>query len=111
MSVVLVTGRAGGIGRETARRLVELGHTVHLGVRDLASGRTVADEVGGVAVQLDVTDTASVTAALAEVGRAAGRLDVLVNNAGIPDNTAGVDGIDGDTALGCSTRTSRASSG
>lgn len=99
MSVVLVTGASRGIGRETARRLVELGHTVHLGVRDLASGRTVADEVGGVAVQLDVTDTASVTAALAEVGRAAGRLDVLVNNAGIPDNTAGVDGIDGDTAL------------
>jgi len=99
MSTVLVTGATRGIGRETARQLAERGHTVFLGARDLERGRAVAAEVGALPVLLDVTDTSSVSSALAEVGARAGRLDVLVNNAGIPDNTVGVDDVDGDVAL------------
>lgn len=99
MSIVLVTGATRGIGRETARRLRAAGHRVYLGARDLARGRDVAAELGAEPVQLDVTDSASVREALRLIGEREGRLDVLVNNAGVPDNTVEVDAIDGDVAL------------
>ncbi|GAB3945068.1 SDR family NAD(P)-dependent oxidoreductase [Micromonospora vulcania] len=83
MTTTLVTGGNRGLGRETVRRLVELGHTVYLGARDAASGRAVAEQLGAQFVQLDVTDDDSVTAAAAEITRREGRLDVLINNAGI----------------------------
>jgi NAD(P)-dependent dehydrogenase (short-subunit alcohol dehydrogenase family) len=82
MSVILITGANKGIGLETARQLVDAGHTVHLGSRDPERGRVAAEQVGGHAIQLDVTDDASVAAAAAALD-AAGGLDVLVNNAGI----------------------------
>jgi NAD(P)-dependent dehydrogenase (short-subunit alcohol dehydrogenase family) len=89
-TVALVTGATRGIGRESVRRLAELGWTVWLGARDLEDGATVAREItaalpsGDVrAVALDVTEEASVTAAADRVAEESGRLDVLVNNAGI----------------------------
>ncbi|GAA2018681.1 SDR family NAD(P)-dependent oxidoreductase [Pseudokineococcus marinus] len=94
MTISLITGATKGIGLETARQLVELGHVVYLGARDLVRGERAAAEVGARAVQLDVTDEASVTAALAEVDAAEGRLDVLVHNAGVLET-----GLDGDAAL------------
>ncbi|MFT4210483.1 MAG: SDR family NAD(P)-dependent oxidoreductase [Microbacterium sp.] len=81
--VALVTGSSQGIGRETARRLVEAGHTVYVAARDAERGAAAAAEVGARFVLLDVTSDASVTAAAAQVGAQAGHLDVLVNNAGI----------------------------
>lgn len=86
--IALITGANKGIGRETARQLGALGHTVWLGCRDEARGTKAADELrqAGIRahfVQLDITDEASVRAAAAKVEAEAGRLDVLVNNAGI----------------------------
>jgi len=83
MTVTLVTGANKGLGRETVRRLTELGHDVYLGARDGARGREAASELGATFVQLDVTDDDSVAAALAAVSERSGRLDVLVNNAGV----------------------------
>ena len=83
MTVTLVTGANKGIGYETARRLVEVGHTVYVGARSPERGEKAAAELGARFVQLDVTDDASVAAALATIEAAEGRLDVLVNNAGI----------------------------
>ena len=95
MTVTLITGANKGIGYETARRLLELGHTVYVGARDTERGERAAAELGARFVQLDVTDDASVSAALAAVDAAEGRLDVLVNNAGIL-----ADGVvDGPAAL------------
>ncbi len=82
--VTLVTGATRGLGRETARRLHELGHTVYLGARDAKTGEAAAGELGARFVQLDVTDDASVREAAADIDRREGRLDVLINNAGIP---------------------------
>src|SRR5579863_1008873 len=83
MTVTLVTGANKGLGYETARRLIDRGHTVYLGARDSGRGEAAAAELGGRFVQLDVTDDASVNSALAVVAEREGRLDVLVNNAGI----------------------------
>ena len=83
MTVTLITGANKGIGFETARQLVELGHTVYIGARDAGRGEKAAAELGARSVQLDVTDDASVTAALATIDATEGRLDVLVHNAGI----------------------------
>ena len=81
--ITLITGANKGIGRETARRLHEAGHTVIIGARDARRGQVAADELGVAFVQLDVTDQASVETAVQRVDAEHGRLDVLVNNAGI----------------------------
>ncbi|WP_405819698.1 SDR family NAD(P)-dependent oxidoreductase [Streptomyces sp. NBC_01390] len=95
MTVTLITGANKGIGFETARQLLELGHVVYVGARDVERGEKAAAELGARFVQLDVTDDASVNSALATIGSAAGRLDVLVHNAGV----LGDGDIDGPKAL------------
>lgn len=82
MTTTLITGANQGLGKETARQLVEAGHTVYLGCRDDARGRAAADELGARSVRLDVTDDVSIAAAFAQI-EADGGLDVLINNAGI----------------------------
>lgn len=79
MTTTVITGGNKGLGRETARQLLTLGHEVWIGARDPERGRRAADELGARFVQLDVTDDDSVIAAAAAVGP----VDVLVNNAGI----------------------------
>ncbi len=83
MTTTLITGANKSLGYETARRLIEAGHTVWMAARDPERGRQAADALGGRFVQLDVTSDDSIAAA-AETVAAAGGLDVLINNAGIP---------------------------
>ncbi len=95
MTITLITGANKGIGFETAKQLIEVGHTVYIGARDVERGEQAAAALGARFVQLDVTDDASVNRALATVDAVEGRLDVLVNNAGIL-----ADGVvDGPAAL------------
>ncbi len=82
MTTTLITGANKGLGYETARRLIEAGHTVWMGARDATRGQQAADALGGRFVQLDVTSDAAVAAAVETIA-AAGGLDVLINNAGI----------------------------
>lgn len=67
MTITLITGGNKGLGREAARRLIGLGHTVYLGARDAGRGQATADELGARFLPLDVTGDASVTAAAAEL--------------------------------------------
>jgi NAD(P)-dependent dehydrogenase (short-subunit alcohol dehydrogenase family) len=83
MTVTLITGANKGLGYETARQLIERGHTVYVGARSAGLGEVAAKALGAVHVQLDVTDDASVGAALDVIGAREGHLDVLINNAGI----------------------------
>jgi NAD(P)-dependent dehydrogenase (short-subunit alcohol dehydrogenase family) len=83
MTNTLVTGATRGIGREVARRLVEAGHTVYLGARDLQAGAEIAAAIGATPIQLDATDPDSIAAAVERLRNEVGSLDVLVNNAGI----------------------------
>jgi NAD(P)-dependent dehydrogenase (short-subunit alcohol dehydrogenase family) len=83
MTITLITGANKGLGRETARRLVEQGHTVYIGARDPERGAAAAAELDARALLIDVTDEESVAAAAAKLEAEHGRLDVLVNNAGV----------------------------
>ncbi|MFD7115878.1 SDR family NAD(P)-dependent oxidoreductase [Streptomyces sp. NPDC059922] len=96
MTTTLITGANKGLGFETARRLVEAGHTVYAGSRDPERGRRAAELLGARTVVLDVTDDASVAAAARAI-EADGGLDVLVNNAGIERNESGAAEVTADT--------------
>jgi NAD(P)-dependent dehydrogenase (short-subunit alcohol dehydrogenase family) len=87
MTITLITGANKGIGYETAKQLLELGHVVYIGARDSERGQKAADELGARFVQLDVTDDVSVNRALATIDAAEGHLDVLVHNAGVLETT------------------------
>lgn len=88
MTTTLITGASKGLGKETARLLVDAGHTVWLGARDESRGRAAAEEAGARFVGLDVTGATSVGAALARIA-AEGGYDVVVNNAGIANGAGG----------------------
>jgi len=83
MTTTFITGANKGLGHETARRLLALGHTVIVGARDEERGVAAAAELGARYVRIDVTDDASVAAAAADVAVHEGVLDVLINNAGV----------------------------
>jgi NAD(P)-dependent dehydrogenase (short-subunit alcohol dehydrogenase family) len=87
MTTTLITGANKGLGFETARQLVAVGHTVYLGSRDSERGQSAAEQLGAEFVLLDVTDEASARAA-AERIEIGGGLDVLVNNAGVEGRPA-----------------------
>jgi len=88
--VAFITGGAGGIGSETARRLAAEGAHVVLADLNLEGARKVADELNAkygegraLAVKMDVTKEAEVKAAYAEAALFYGGVDILVNNAGL----------------------------
>src|SRR5579862_3969093 len=83
---VVLTGASSGIGRETARALSIAGAQLILGVRDLAAGDLVAEELkrearGSIRVlALDLSDLASVARFAAQIE---GPIDCLIANAGV----------------------------
>jgi NAD(P)-dependent dehydrogenase (short-subunit alcohol dehydrogenase family) len=86
--VCVVTGAAGGIGRETALQLAAAGAKVVAVDRDGSGCAQTAEEVrrqGGATLPLafDVTEAESVSAAARQTLATFGRCDVLVNNAGV----------------------------
>lgn len=87
-TTALVTGANKGLGRETVRRLGELGWQIFLGARDAERGKQAAVKLAEQGfnvefVHLDVTSADSIAAAVEAVGARVTALDVLINNAGI----------------------------
>lgn len=92
--VALVTGAARGLGNAIALALANAGANVALGLRDVATGAELVDEIEAMGrralpVQMDVTDLEQIFRAVDETSERFGRLDILVNNAGLaPGNPA-----------------------
>ena len=87
-NVVVITGAARGIGRETALLFAWEGARVAVADFDAKAGRQTAEEInrgGGEAffVQVDVADGASVKNMVDHVLENFGTVDILINNAGI----------------------------
>jgi NAD(P)-dependent dehydrogenase (short-subunit alcohol dehydrogenase family) len=91
--VAVITGAGSGIGRATARRFHAEGAKVVAVDLDEASGKAVADEVGGDFVGCDVSSEPAVAALFEDVVQRHGRLDIAFNNAGIspPDDDSILD--------------------
>ncbi|CAI6041177.1 3-phenylpropionate-dihydrodiol/cinnamic acid-dihydrodiol dehydrogenase [Paenibacillus sp. JJ-100] len=88
--VAFITGGAGGIGSETARRLVSEGAHVVLADLNLEGAQKVAQEINdqyganrAYALKMDVTDEEAVQAAYTETALQYGGVDIIVNNAGL----------------------------
>ncbi|WP_127536020.1 bifunctional aldolase/short-chain dehydrogenase [Paenibacillus illinoisensis] len=88
--VAFITGGAGGIGSETARKLVSEGAHVVLADLNLEGAQKVAQEINdqyganrAYALKMDVTDEEAVQSAYAEVAVQYGGVDIIVNNAGL----------------------------
>jgi len=80
---LLVTGASSGIGEATARAAAAAGARVALLARSEDKLRTLAEELGAVAVPADVVDAGAARAAVAATADALGGLDGLVNAAGV----------------------------
>ena len=81
--VAVITGAAGGIGREAARLFAEEGATVCVADVDAGQGGQAAADCGGFFVPVDVTKADSVRGLYETVAARAGGIDILYNNAGI----------------------------
>lgn len=91
---IIVTGANAGIGRETARGLAKLGHTVIMVCRNMPAGEGVRQDIiaqtGNQAVELmqcDLSSQASIRQFAANFTAKHPRLDVLINNAANFDHT------------------------
>jgi NAD(P)-dependent dehydrogenase (short-subunit alcohol dehydrogenase family) len=102
--IALVTGAYKGIGYEIARQLAAKRLHVFVGARKVTEGKQAAESIaaGGRSaefIEIDVTNPESIQAAARAVASRVDHLDVLVNNAGILDDTKGIDELDDDTFL------------
>lgn len=94
MAVALVTGASRGIGRATARALLDSGWRVALAARDRAALEETAEgRDGALVLPLDVSDAQAVEATVSKIAAIWGRLDLLFNNAGIGVPAAPIDEI------------------
>lgn len=81
MSIILVTGASAGIGKATARTLLQQGHTVYVAARRVEAMQDL-QALGAIPLRMDITREADVVAVVERITRDHGALDVLVNNAG-----------------------------
>ncbi|MFI6517703.1 short-chain dehydrogenase/reductase [Spirillospora sp. NPDC050679] len=94
--IAVITGAAGGIGGETARRLVAKGASVALLDRDGEGVARTAARLGAraAAYPVDVTDADGLAEVMREVGERFGGIDVLVANAGVSGPLATIATVD-----------------
>jgi NAD(P)-dependent dehydrogenase (short-subunit alcohol dehydrogenase family) len=85
---ILITGSASGIGFETAKALLQLGHTVILTARNAAKATEAISQLSLLGLkpaflELDITKEEQVATIAQTIAEKFGHLDVLINNAGI----------------------------
>ena len=94
--VVVVTGGANGIGRALCRRFaLEGARAVVVADIQEAAAQTVADEIGGIAIQADVSRETDVRRLVQRVIEDHGVIDLFCSNAGV-GVSGGVEASDED---------------
>jgi 3-oxoacyl-[acyl-carrier protein] reductase len=84
-STFLVTGGSAGIGKATAKLLIEKGGKVAITGRDKSKLERVAKEIGAFPIHADVAIEKDVKKTFELFLKQFGKLDCLINNAGIGD--------------------------
>ena len=96
--VVIITGAGSGIGKETAKRMIDNGAKVSLWDYNQDTLNKIHKELGenSLPVLVDVSDENSVNKAANEVRNKFGKPSILVNCAGVAGVNATIDNTDPD---------------
>lgn len=78
----IVTGGSSGIGKETARQIINAGGKVVIAARTEATLNNAANEIGATPIQCDVSKEKQVINLVSEAIEAMDGYNVLINNAG-----------------------------
>jgi short-subunit dehydrogenase len=78
---VLITGASSGIGKATAKELVEKGYTVYAAARRVEKMEDLRD-LGCVPLKMDITMEEDIEAVVERIRKEQGGVDILINNAG-----------------------------
>jgi short-subunit dehydrogenase len=78
---VLITGASSGIGKATAKELVEKGYTVYTAARRVEKMEDLRD-LGCVPLKMDITMEEDIEAVVERIRKEQGGVDILINNAG-----------------------------
>jgi len=79
--VILITGASSGMGKETAKKLIQEGHTVYTVARRIDQMQDLK-ALGGYPMQMDVTNESDIQCVINAIIKEEGKIDVLWNNAG-----------------------------
>lgn len=79
--VILITGASSGMGKETAKKLIEKGHVVYAVARRIEQMEDLKS-VGGFPIKMDITSEEDVQKVVDTIIQKEGKIDVLWNNAG-----------------------------
>ena len=91
---VVVTGAASGIGRALATAFAAEGARVVASDLDEAGAATVAEAIGGLALQADVAREDDIRRLIADSESAGGPIDLFFSNAGVPGPGGGPEAPD-----------------
>ena len=80
---VLITGGSSGIGKATAKMLIQHGAIVSITGRDKEKLENVASEINAIPIHLDVSKYNSIAVKVLDAFHSMKGIDVLINNAGI----------------------------
>lgn len=79
--VILITGASSGMGKETAKTLIQQGHSVYTVARRIEQMQDLK-AMGGHPIQMDVTSDTDIQNVVDTIIQKEGKIDVLWNNAG-----------------------------
>lgn len=79
--VILITGASSGMGKETAKALIQQGHIVYTVARRIEQMQDLK-ALGGNPIQMDVVKESDIQHVVDTIIQKEGRIDVLWNNAG-----------------------------
>jgi len=91
---ILITGGSLGIGKATARLLIECGAKVAITARSEAALKKTAEEIGAYPIRADVGNSEDVERTYDLFLKEYGSLDCLVNNAGVGGDFPLLEGVD-----------------